>query len=80
VLHLVLTLLPRVGFCRLSLVRLRMEVGSSGIMFLDLLEVLLLGELMLLVGSSARMECKFHSFAVGWIGLDWMMGRFGVGG
>lgn len=37
----------------------RTEVGLSGTTFLDPSEVLLLGELMLLAGSSARMECKY---------------------
>lgn len=36
-----------------------MEVGLSGIMLLKDLEVHLLGVHMLLVGSSARMVCKF---------------------
>jgi len=40
-------------------VPLRMEAGSSGITLWRDLEVLWLGELMLLAGSSARMECKF---------------------
>ena len=41
---------------------LRMEVGSSGITLLRDLEVLWLGELMLLAGSNARTVCKFDTF------------------
>jgi len=49
-------------------VLLKMGAGSSGITFLDPSVVLLLGELMLLVGSSARMECNLIQFDL--ISLD----------
>jgi hypothetical protein len=47
----------------------RTEVGLSGTTFLDPSEVLLLGELMLLAGSSARMECKYF--------VAYILSRFG---
>ena len=45
---------------------LKMEVGSSGITLLRDLEVLWLGELMLLAGSNARTVCKFDARSFKW--------------
>jgi hypothetical protein len=50
----------------------RMEAGLSGTIFLDPSEDLWLGELMLLLGSSARMECNFRSFVMGTCRMNYM--------
>lgn len=60
-LELAFTPLLRVKFLSKSLVHLNLEIGLSGTMYWEVSEDLWLGELMLLLGFNARMECKLKN-------------------